>query len=172
MSTALKLRVILDVKEDVFRDIEIKPEQNLEELHHCIVKVFAIGAGEMASFYKSDKEWSQGDEIPFMDMGISKEVLTGMRNLQAGTILSSSSPNLIYVYDFLNMWTFYVEFISEVEVELDDEYPRCTFNYGTTPESAPEKDFSGKAPKANIFGDAFNDDDEEEHYDDDDNPWA
>lgn len=172
MNTALKLRVILDVKEDVFRDIEIKPEQNLEDLHHCIIKVFAINPGEMASFYKSDKEWSQGDEIPFMDMGMSKDALTEMRSIQAGNILSANNPNLIYVYDFLNMWTFYVELISEVEVEADDEYPRCTFNYGSTPESAPEKDFSGKAPKVNIFGDAFNDDEAEEHYDDDDNPWT
>lgn len=170
---ALKLRVILDAKEDVFRDIEIKPEQSLEELHQTIVQVFALNPGEMASFYKSDKEWNQGEEIPFMDMGMSKQPLTEMRSIQAKDILTNDQPTLIYVYDFLNMWTFYVEYIEHVELETDDDYPRCTFNYGSRPEEAPSKDFSGKESKPSIFGDAFGDeDDEEEHFDEDDNPWA
>ena len=172
MNTALKLRVILDVKEDVFRDIEIRPEQNLEQLHNSIVKVFALNPGEMASFYQSDQEWNQGEEIPFMDMGMSKTPLTEMRKINAGSLLSAKSPNLLYVYDFLNMWTFFVEFISEVDLDLDDEYPRCTFNFGATPDEAPEKDFSGKAPKTDLFGDAFSDDDGEEHLDEEDNLWG
>jgi hypothetical protein len=172
MNEVLKLRVILDAKEDVFRDIEIKPEQNLEILHKVILKSFGLAEGEMSSFYKSDVDWNQGDEIPFMDMGMSKEPLPLMRDVHAGSVLSKNTPNLLFVYDFFNMWTFFVEFISEVALDESDEYPRCTYNYGATPESAPVKDFGGEAPKNDLFGDAFSEEDsEDQHFDENEDYW-
>ena len=48
-----RIRIILDVKEDVFRDIEIEATSTLEDLHHAITQSFGFLGNEMASFYKS-----------------------------------------------------------------------------------------------------------------------
>ena len=48
-----RFRVILDAKEDVFRDIEIDSENTLEEFHNSITQAFGFEGNEMASFYVS-----------------------------------------------------------------------------------------------------------------------
>ena len=60
-----KFRVILDAKEDIFRDIAIEKEATLEDLHNTIVNAFGFDGSEMASFYTCDDEWNQGEEISF-----------------------------------------------------------------------------------------------------------
>ena len=65
-----RLRVILDVREDVFRDIEIQGADTLEDLHNAIVQAFSLEGQEMASFYLSDEEWNQGEEISLFDMSV------------------------------------------------------------------------------------------------------
>ena len=49
-----KFRVILDAKEDIFRDIAIEKEATLEDLHNTIVNAFGFDGSEMASFYVSE----------------------------------------------------------------------------------------------------------------------
>ena len=56
-----RFRVILDADEDVFRDIEIEDSTHMEELHNIICQSFGLAGDQMASFYVSDEEWSQGE---------------------------------------------------------------------------------------------------------------
>ena len=55
-----RFRVVLDTVEDVFRDIEILKTNSLEDLHNVITQSFGFDGTEMASFYVSDDELSQG----------------------------------------------------------------------------------------------------------------
>ena len=48
-----KVNIVLDYKNDVFRELEINVENNLEVLHHSIVAAFNLNVEEMASFYLS-----------------------------------------------------------------------------------------------------------------------
>ncbi len=65
-----RFRIILDNKseEDIFRDIEIRKTDTLEDLHNAITQSFGFDGMEMASFYLSDDEWNQGEEISLFDM--------------------------------------------------------------------------------------------------------
>ena len=69
MVEIVKLRVILDVEEDVFRDLEIEMDAPLMHLHLATLDAFNWNdAHEMASFYKSNDAWDKGDEFPLMAM--------------------------------------------------------------------------------------------------------
>ena len=68
-----KIRVILDTKEDVIRTILVDDSINLESLHSIITKAFGFKGQEMASFYRTDEEWSQGEEIPLFNMAEAGE---------------------------------------------------------------------------------------------------
>ena len=57
-----RFRIILDTKEDVFRDIEIEAEATLEDFHNTITQSFGFEGQEMASFYVSNEKWEQGKE--------------------------------------------------------------------------------------------------------------
>ena len=51
---------------------------------------------------------------------------------------------LIYVYDFLLLWTFLIELIEIVENNLNSLYPNLIFAQGEVPEEAPVKSFVSK----------------------------
>ena len=62
----LRFRVIIDIEEDVFRDILIGRTASLEDFHRGILAAFDFGEGEMASFFQSDEDWGRGREVPLM----------------------------------------------------------------------------------------------------------
>jgi len=158
-----KIRVILDSKEDVIRTVLVDNQLNLEDLHLVIAKSFGFGGQEMASFYKTDDEWTQGEEIPLFNM---EEVGVGdsMKTCILHETLPEESNKLIYVYDFLNMWTFYVEVI-EISNEVKENLPQIILTVGEIPSEAPEKEFVAEKLD-NDFDDDEDIDDEFGHYDD------
>ena len=151
-----KFRVTLDVLDDVFRDVAIRKTDTFEDLHFAILQAFGFEGQEIASFYKSDEEWNQGEEIALEDMSDGQSKLKMMSETHLEDILSEKQTKLIYVYDFLNMWTFYVELADITEPESSRNYPDLLFAQGQLPENPPEKKF-----EADLF-DQFSDEFSEE----------
>ena len=144
-------RCILDVEEDVIRDIAIDSEANLLELHEVIVQNFGLSIGEMAAFYRTNDDWDQGEEIPLYDMsdaGASNE----MKDHLLSDVFKNEEDKLLYVYDFLNMWTFFIE-LYKIEVPKNCETPILVFSTGQLPEKAPEKQFISDGPDADLDDD-------------------
>ncbi len=136
-----KIRVILNTEEDVFRDIEIRANQTLGKLHEAIKSAFSLQGEEMASFYKSDDNWSQGEEISLEDMTDDGSGET-MYDLYVKEVLPNAGNKLLYVYDFMIMWSFYVDVLEISDKNLTLNYPLTTYRFGKVPLKAPNKDFS------------------------------
>ncbi|WP_428742528.1 IS1096 element passenger TnpR family protein [Tenacibaculum sp.] len=149
-----KVRVILDAKEDVIRTLLVNETTSLEKLHLDIAKSFGFNGQEMASFYLTDEEWSQGEEIPLFSMSEAGEGIS-----MATCILNETLPNqhdkLIYVYDFLQMWTFYVEVIEQSNEEVTET--KIILSVGEIPEEAPEKEFKADELSTDFDDDEFDD---------------
>jgi hypothetical protein len=158
-----KIRIILDTKEDIIRTILVDNTINLEDLHSTIAKSFGFGGLEMASFYRTDEEWNQGEEIPLFNMAEAGEGIS-MQSCILNKTLPEENNKLIYVYDFLNMWTFYVDVI-EILSEEKDDLPAIILSVGEIPEKAPEKEFVAEKLDDG-FGDESDIDDEYGHFDD------
>ncbi|MGK4569051.1 IS1096 element passenger TnpR family protein [Flavobacterium sp. 3HN19-14] len=137
-----KFRVILDTEDDVFRDIAIMEDDTLEDLHNAIVNAFGFDGLEIASFYTCDDQWNQDEEISLFDTGDVPGEQKIMSDYQLDEILSDNQTKIIYVYDFLNMWTFLVELAAIEAIEVGETYPSLLFSHGEMPMNAPEKDFS------------------------------
>ena len=138
-----RLRVILDndTKEDILRDIEINKNSNLTDLHELILLAFNFSADQMASFYTVDEDWNQINEISLMNFDESTD---SMDSMLIANILNNKNPKLLYIYDFMNMWTFYVELIEEAQEINNILYPRIIFSVGNVPEKAPDKKFTNE----------------------------
>lgn len=163
-----RFRVILDTKEDVFRDIELLEESTLEDFHNSIVNAFGFDGNEMASFYISDEDWNQGEEILQYDLSEGEDSIRLMNETTLDSIVSESQTKLIYVYDFLNLWTFLIELAEIAEIEEGRDYPNLMFVHGQIPLEAPDKEFV--ADKNEFDDDLDNDFDlddyDEQSYDD------
>ena len=136
-----KVRIILDAKEDIFRDIEIEANDSMEEFHNAISQSFGFLGNEMASFYTCDEEWKQDEEIALFDMSENDSDVRLMNENFLKDVLTQNTPKLIYVYDFLNMWTFFVELADIAENVPGISYPNVLFSFGELPEIPPEKNF-------------------------------
>ena len=138
-----RLRVILDndTNEDILRDVEIDKNSNLNDLHELILLSFNFSADQMASFYTVDEEWNQINEISLMNFDESTD---SMDSILIANILNNQNTKLLYIYDFMNMWTFYVELIEEAQEINNILYPRIIFSVGNVPEKAPDKKFTNE----------------------------
>ncbi|NQY05445.1 MAG: hypothetical protein HRT68_04370 [Flavobacteriaceae bacterium] len=139
-----RFRVILDAEEDVFRDIEIEADTCSEDFHNAISQAFGFEGGEMASFYLSDNEWNQGEEIALFDMSDGLNPVRVMCETSLDDMVNEDQARLIYVYDFFNMWTFLIELAEIAEPETGMTYPNLMFAHGVLPESPPEKEFKSE----------------------------
>jgi Plasmid pRiA4b ORF-3-like protein len=143
MTMIYRFRVIFDndTEDDIFRDIEIRKTDTLEDLHNTITQSFGFDGTEMASFYVSDDQWNQGEEISLFDMSEGMNSVRLMNETSLDDIVDDTRTKLIYVYDFLSMWTFLVELAEIVEETDSVDYPNLMFVHGQIPNDAPEKSF-------------------------------
>ncbi|MFN5296243.1 MAG: IS1096 element passenger TnpR family protein [Flavobacteriales bacterium] len=161
-----KFRVIIDTEQDVFRDIEIETDTTFEKLHEAILDAFDFELGEMASFYMSDEQWEKGLEIPLMEM--AGDAALSMKSTKLSDMVSKPSEKILYVYDFMRMWIFYVE-LMEVKKDLPSTiYPRVALVYGDAPsQDSKEMDLFGSEFSEEEFTEMHGDVNEEEDGEED-----
>lgn len=149
-----KFRVIVDTEEDVFRDIEIETDATFEDLHRSILDSFDFEEGEMASFYMSNEQWEKGLEIPLMDMGEKAEL--SMKGTKLSEMVTQPADKILYVYDFMRMWIFYVELIEIKKDKPSTIYPRVALAFG----DAPAQD----SKELDLFGEEFDQEEFDEFH--------
>jgi hypothetical protein len=151
-----KFRVIVDTEQDVFRDIEIETSATFEKLNAAILDAFDFEAGEMASFYMSNESWEKGLEIPLMEM--AGDAALSMKSTTLSEMVSKPSDKILYIYDFMRMWIFYVE-LMEVKKDMPSTiYPRVALVYG----DAPSQD----SKEMDLFGSEFSEEEFKEMHGD------
>mgnify|MGYP001453615682 CR=1 FL=1 len=155
MTNKIILRAILNCKNNVFRDISISESENLEELHAQICYAYNLKIGQMASFYQTNKEWIQLDEIPLMSMDQTKS--KSMSDYSCSEMISKQGDRLIFIYDFLEMWTFMIEFIKHTKENTSKS--KVVLKYGERPLIAPDPEFVGEG------GDISRESEKDESYD-------
>jgi len=146
-----KLRFILDTEEDVIREIAINESDSLEDLHNAAFNAFGFDGTEMASFYMTDESWNEGAEIPLFDMSENGDAVT-MQHFVISDVIDKEKTKLIYVYDFLSMWSFFIELVAVVDEIKEVELPALVFSLGVLPAEAPEKEFKSEDLNSNQSG--------------------
>lgn len=167
MTEVFTIRAILDTDEDVIRDVAIHGNANLFDLHQLLVDAFELDKGEMSSFFKSNDDWEQGEEISMMDF----DPATGKNPLEERSIEESfikEGEKMLFVYDYLNLWTFYLE-ATAIKIIDDQTYePRILGKIGMRPDTPPEKEMKAES-NDELFSDwGLQDDEDSEDYQGDD----
>lgn len=168
------LRILMDDVPDVFRDIEITENATFLELHEALLKAFSFSGNEMASFYVSDEDWDKGEEIPLMDMmsDLGSGPMKSMADTRLNEVMDGKGSKMLYLYDFMRMWVFYIEVISVAPAKEGATYPEVILMVGTPPAEDSKKDAGPMkiehSDDAGMFDSDFDFDDNEgsEPYDD------
>lgn len=122
-----RVRIIFDNDKDILRDIELKSSTNLEKFHKIILESFGIVGNELASFYKSNEKWEFIHEIPLVNFD---NELESMKSLKIDSLLTLKESKLLYVYDYLNLNTFFIELVEVCKAIQNTKYPNIIFSEG------------------------------------------
>ena len=155
------IRIHLEYKNDVIRDIAISSEKTLEDLHFEIIDSLKLDKNEMASFYMTNDEFELLQEIPLFKIDEKENSMLAMNEITVGAVFPEVNSQLLYVYDFLKMWRFSITFIEESDNETTEN--SCMKSIGEMPKEAPEIQFEAKK-EFDPFDTAFEDFDEFNEY--------
>lgn len=133
----LKFRIILNVEEDVLRDIVIDSNITLIEFSKIISGEFGFDSSEISTFHHSNENWEQLDEIKIFKIDELDQI---MDKTPISNFFLSKGDKLIYIYDFLNYWTFFIELYELDESVKVDSY-KCINSVGEVPENPPSDIF-------------------------------
>ncbi|WP_294286888.1 hypothetical protein [uncultured Chryseobacterium sp.] len=183
-----KIRVILDAKEDIFRDIEVKGKQTLWNLHLGIKSAFSLQGDELSTFNLLEEDGTIVKSVPLEDMSDDGDGEI-MSDVYIDEAFGKTGDKAQFQYGLLDLWEFFCELVEVIEETKGVNYPITVYRFGNVPLKAPSKSSTGGSKKKSAmplmeddfgfeddFGatgnfadeddDAF-DDDEEEDYNDD-----
>lgn len=133
----IKFSIVLDHKQDVFREIEIDETDSLMLFHQIIVQSFQLSEGEMAAFYFTDDEWNQEDEIPLVSMD---DTITEMSQIKIKDVFKSEDSKMLYINDFLLFWRFMIT-IEQITQTERPKQAQEVLKFGQMPLDAPAIQF-------------------------------
>jgi len=183
-----KIRVILDAKEDIFRDIEVKGKQTLWNLHLGIKSAFSLQGDELSAFNLLENDGTIVKSVPLEDMSDDGDGEI-MSDVYIDEAFENTGDKAQFQYGLLDLWEFFCELVEVIEETKGVNYPITVYRFGNVPLKAPSKngsaggkkksamplmdddftfedDFGGSGNFADEDDDNF-DDEEEENYDDD-----
>jgi hypothetical protein len=181
-----KIRVILDAKEDIFRDIEVKGKQTLWNLHLGIKSAFSLQGDELSTFNLLEEDGTIVKSVPLEDMSDDGDGEI-MSDVYIDEAFENVSDKAQFQYGLLDLWEFFCELVEIIDETKGVNYPITVYRFGNVPLKAPTKNGGGSKKKSAmpLLDDDFNfvddfaggtgfvdededfDDEEEEDYNDD-----
>jgi len=104
----------------------------------------------------SNEYWEKGLEIPLMDM--AGDDALSMKSTTLSEMVSKPSDKVLYIYDFMRMWIFYVELMEVKKDKPSTIYPRVALVFG----DAPSQD----SKEMDLFGSEFSEEEFNEMHGD------
>lgn len=173
----LHFRVVIDNTDGVFRDIHIARTASYQDLHDAIISAFGFSGMEMASFYLSNDEWDKGEEITLMDIMAEpgEDPVRIMADTQLNELVGVVGDKMIYLYDFMRMWIFYVEIIGSSAAQADAEYPLVALSVGAAPAEDSKEDagpMKVELDESSSMFSEFGDEGDDEGFENYEDPYA
>ncbi len=133
-TTVYRLHVALDWVPDVWRRIEIRGDQTLDDLHLAIQDAFGWANDHMYAFFLSNKPWDAKTEYQGNPLGEGNAGVTAIYTLEL-----HARKQFLYIFDFGDdlRHRIKVEAVVKNGVADDAEYPRVSESHGTAPPQYP-----------------------------------
>jgi len=179
-----KLRIILDAKEDIFRDVEIRGKQTLWNLHLGIKSAFSLMGDDLSIFNILDEDGVVVKSVPLEDMSDDGDGEI-MSDVYITEVFENVGDKIHFQYGFMDLWEFFCELVEIIDEKPAVNYPITVFRFGKMPLKAPSKS-TAKSKKNSIipladddFG-SFEDeyaagsfeDEDDDSFDDDEEDFA
>lgn len=117
---------------DFLRLIEIDPEDTFSSFHTIIQQSSKFDSDQLASFFIADEGWAKRIEVTLLNMGSNGIPHYTMAKTKIKDLIKTKGQKLLYVYDFLNDRSFYVE-LTGISMERNLNEPQVAYKQGKAP---------------------------------------
>lgn len=140
-----RFRVRFEDQEDFLREIELRADQTFEDFHQAILGNLGLDPGMLASFFICDHRYRKLKEIKLIDadsVNDSQKSDDGSENDYKQAVMDQTElkdfiddphQRMIFLYDYLNKWTFYLELVKILPQDKSQSYPRFNKTEGPVP---------------------------------------
>ncbi len=168
-----KFKVSFEDQDDFLREIELRADQTFEDFHQAILGNLGLDPGMLASFFICDYRFRKQKEIQLVETtptrasqkkdpddgpeNISKALL--MRESELKDYIDDPHQRLLFIYDYVSNWTFYIELIKIMHEDKSISYPYFSKSLGPVPrELVP---VPKNIPEPDLLDDVIYEDEEE-----------
>ncbi|KQT21582.1 hypothetical protein ASG22_15615 [Chryseobacterium sp. Leaf405] len=141
-----KIRVILDAKEDIFRDVEVKGKQTLWNLHLGIKSAFSLQGEELSTFNLLEEDGTIVKSVPLEDMSDDGDGEI-MSDVYIDEAFENVGDKAQFQYGLLDLWEFFCELVEVIDETKGVNYPITVYRFGNVPLKAPSKSGNGGSKK-------------------------
>ena len=146
-----RFKLTFEDNDDFLREVEVGSEQTFEDFHYAIVENLGLNNSTLSSFFIADSRFRKKREISLIDMQSeelpeqldqdeAQEPILEMRDAVVSDFIDDPHQKLVWVYDYLNYWTFYLELLKIAVSKEGQKYPRFAKSVGETPPEILKKD--------------------------------
>ena len=114
------------------RDYRMPYNATLLEFHNHICTDLRYDPHVMASFFRSDRQWSKLAEYTLIDMG-SEEAAGIMSDIALDQLITQTGDRLIYTFDIFSDRSLYLEMVGVHKPEEGAQYPCTARSVGDPP---------------------------------------
>ncbi len=146
-----RFKLTFEDGDDFLREVEVGSEQTFEDFHFALVENLGLNKGTLSSFFIADSRFRKKREISLIDMQSeemeepvdpedAQEPILEMRDAVVSDFVDDPHQKLVWVYDYLNYWTFYLELLKISLAKEGNKYPKIVKAVGETPPEIKKKD--------------------------------
>ena len=124
---------------DFERQFNIDAQSSFADFHKCIQDTCSYDTDQLASFFVAAKQYGRQIEITLLDMGLNRFQPLIMGRTKLNEMISDSGQRLLYVFDFFNDRSFYIELI-QISMKKNLQEPKVIFKKGNAPVQVLEQE--------------------------------
>jgi hypothetical protein len=126
-------------KPDFYLQIALDAQHTFADFHSSIQKACGYSPNQMASFFLPGQSPGKQIEITELDTGLEGFPKYTMGKTQLKSLLNSRQERLLYVFDFFQDRSFYIE-LTQIFMEKNLEEPSITSLNGDAPAQILEEE--------------------------------
>jgi len=144
-----RFKFTFEEQDEFFREFEVRSDQTFEDFHNTIVENLGLERAMLSSFFITDYRFRKKREISLIDMSPEErqenpdeeggEKMLVMKDAVVSDFIDDPHQKLLYVYDYLNYWTFYLELLKILPANPNESYPRVAKSIGDVPRELTAK---------------------------------
>ena len=147
-------RITSAEKPDFSRQLSLDAQHTFADFHCCIQKACHYGPEQLASFFLPGKYTGKQIEVTQLDLGPLGFPTHVMERTLLKQLLHYEQQRLLYVYDFFQDRSFYIELI-QIFMEKNLLEPAVTENIGDAPAQILEEEVQDQSPESPVLEEKY-----------------